>query len=273
MKTSCLPVSFFSELSSGKMTLEQWAHTASRLGLDGFDLSSMHITNHTPVYMRKMKMAFDDARLPVVMMVTYPDFTCPDDLQRDRELAYLGQDIACASYFGAKYIRILAGQAHPGTSRAKGVSWVIENFIRAARTAKRFGVQLVFENHSKPGAWDYVDFSHPTELFLQIAAGIDGTGIGINFDTANTLVYGDDALQALERVADRVVTIHAADTARRGALEPVLLGQGIVPFREIFQLLKQYHFDGWICIEEASRRGEEGVKRAVEFVRETWSKA
>jgi sugar phosphate isomerase/epimerase len=273
MKTSCLPVSFFPELSSGKMTLGEWACTASRVGLDGFDVSSMHISNHTPVYMQKTKMAFEAARLPVVMVVTYPDFTCPDEVQRDRELEYLRQDIATGSYFGAKYIRILAGQAHPETSVAKGLGWVLENFKKAAETAQRFGVQLVFENHSKPGAWNYVDFSHPTELFLEIAAGIEGTGIGINFDTANTLVYGDDPLQVLERVADRVVTIHAADTLRRGHLDPVLLGQGIVPFKEIFQVLKQHHFDGWICIEEASKSGEEGVRKAMEFVRDTWDEA
>ena len=273
MRVSCLPVSFFAQMLGGKMSVREWAHLAARAGLDAIDLSGMMIANHTPVYLRKLKSDIESEGLPVVMIATYPDFSHPDRMQRQRELDYLECDIAAASFLEARYVRIVAGQAHPTTPLKQGVSWVLENFERAAETADKYGLQLVFENHSKPGAWDYVDFSHPTELFLEISEAIRDTAIGIHFDTANTLVYGDDALEVLEKVVASVVTIHAADTAQRGRLEPVPLGQGIVPFKEIFQLLKRNNFDGWICIEEASNTGETAVRRATDFVRETWEKA
>ncbi len=270
MRVSCLPVSFFPDIAEGRMTLPQWARLAADAGLDGIDVSSMLVRQHTPVYLARLKKDIEAAGLPVVMVVSYPDFSHPVELQRERELQYLRHDIAMASYLGAKYVRILAGQAHGNVSVRDGVAWVVESFKSAASVAERFGVQLLFENHSKPGAWDFVDFSHPTEIFLEIVERTEGSGIGVNFDTANTLVYGDDVVGVLEKIVDRVVTIHAADTARRGHLEPVVLGKGIVPFREIFQLLKQNSFDGWICIEEASRTGADGVRKALEFVRETW---
>jgi sugar phosphate isomerase/epimerase len=132
---------------------------------------------------------------------------------------------------------------------------------------------LVYENHSKPGACQYPDFSYPTEVFLDIARAIENTSIGINFDTANTLSYGDDPIPVLQQVIRRVETVHAAETAKRGDLVPVALGEGIVPFRDLFHVLKISGFDNWICIEEASNNSMEGVEKAAQFVRKTWADA
>ena len=245
----------------------------AELGLDAIDLSIMCLRNHTPVYLKQVRNDIESAGMSLAMVTTYPDFTHPDSIQRERELEYLKHDIALSSEIGARYLRILAGQAHPSTPIEEGIEWVIENFRRVSSVGDKFKVKLLFENHSKPGAWDYVDFSHPTEIFLTIVEGIKDTGIGVNFDTGNTLAYGDDPIPVLRKVMSRVETIHAADTATRGKLEPVVLGEGIVPFGEIFSLLKQNSFDGWICIEEASKTGEEGIRKAVEFVRKTWAEA
>jgi len=270
MKISCLPVSLFPDITSGRMTLKEWAQIGTDAGLDGIDLSTVLLENHTPGYLKRINEDLRTVGLPVVMITAYPDFSHPDALQRTRELEYLHRDIAVASALGAKYLRIVAGQAHPGIRRNDAIGWVIDAFKRAAHIAEKFSVRLVYENHSKPGSWYYPDFSHPTEIFLEIAAALRDTGVGINFDTGNTLVYGDDPLPVLEQVMDRVMTVHAADTATRGKLDPVPLGAGIVPFREIFSFLKSKGFDEWICIEEASRSGRHAIAEAKDFVRETW---
>jgi len=244
---------------------------AAELGLDAIDLSIMFLKNHTPVYLKQTRRDIEAAGMSVLMITSYPDFTHPCPIQRERELECFRRDIALSSDLGATYLRILAGQAHPGTRIEEGIGWAIESFRQVAPLAEKLKVRLLFENHSKPGAWDYVDFSHPTEIFLRIVEGVEDTGIGINFDTGNTLVYGDDPLPVLKKVMSKVETIHAADTATRGRLDPVLLGQGIVPFAEIFSLLKQEEFDGWICIEEGSGTGREGIRKAVDFVRKTWA--
>jgi sugar phosphate isomerase/epimerase len=70
-----------------------------------------------------------------------------------------------------------------------------------------------------------------------------------------------------------VVSVHASDTAVRGRLEPVLLGTGVTPFGALFGRLARAGWDGWICIEEASRQGRPGVEAAVRFVRQTWEQA
>jgi len=77
----------------------------------------------------------------------------------------------------------------------------------------------------------------------------------------------------LEGVLDQVVSIHAADTATRGKLTPTLLGTGLAPLPAAFGRLKEAGFTGWVCIEEASGMGAEGVRRAVGYCRETWERA
>ena len=122
-------------------------------------------------------------------------------------------------------MRITAGQAHPEMEVNKGIDLVVENFHKIAPVADKFGVKLVYEDHSKPGAWDYMDFSNPPDIFLSIAKQIKDTSIGINFDTANILVAGEDkTIEVLEQVIDKVETIHVAETATKGKMDPVLLG-------------------------------------------------
>jgi sugar phosphate isomerase/epimerase len=144
------------------------------------------------------------------------------------------------------------------------------NLINATRNT---GVTLVYENHGKPGAWQYTDFSQPPDIFLEIARGTEDAGLRINFDTANATAFAEDPLGLLEEVIGRVETVHAADTAVHGELQHVLLGTGIVPFKEFFSCLKGSGWDGWICMEEAAFQGKKGVEEATRFIRQSWQSA
>jgi sugar phosphate isomerase/epimerase len=273
MKASCLPVSFFPQILNGQMSVIDWARSAKNLGLDAIDISVMFVKTHTPKYLSSLKRDLDSVGMGITMITAYPDFSHPDAIQRERELDYLRGDIAVASFMEAKYLRITAGQAHPESSIQDGKRWVVESFKAAAEIADKYKIRLVYENHSKPGAWQYPDFSYATEVFLDVARMTEDTSIGINFDTANTLSWGDDPIPVLQQVMHRVETVHAAETAKRGDLVPVALGEGIVPFRDLFHILKINGFDNWICIEEASGKAIEGVKKATQFVRKTWADA
>lgn len=271
MKISCLSVSLFPLILEGKMTIPEYARLCKTLGLDGFDLGMILIKNHTPRYLQQLRKDIEEAGIGLVMITTYPDFTHPDKVQREREFEYLRHDIALASNLGAHFLRITAGQAHPATKREEGIGWVVDNFRRIAPIADQFGVKLVYEDHSKPGAWDYMDFSNPPDIFTEIADQLRDTTIGINFDTANILVANEDrTIEVLEQVYDMVETIHVNDIAIKGEMSPVQIGTGIVPIRDIFSFLKEREFGGWLCIEEWGNNGIEGVKKAVEYVRSAW---
>ena len=274
MKLSCLPVSLFSEIVNGKMTIQEYASLCKELGLDGFDLGIVMLKNHTPTYINQLKKDFGKIGIMPTMVTTYPDFTHPDAIQREREFEYLRHDIALASNIGAKFLRITVGQAHPEMPIEKGIKIVVDNFREVVPVAEKFGIKLVYEDHSKPGAWDYMDFSNPPEIFLAIAEQIADTPIGINFDTANILVSGNDnTLEILEKVINKVETIHVAETATLGKMDPVLLGKGLAPIKEVFSLLKKHGWDKWLCIEEWGNMGIPGVIEAVKYTRKMWEEA
>jgi len=266
-KISCLPVSLFPELVSGKMSIADWTNIAHAAGLDAYDISSMFLREHTTVYIKRIRRELSGSPIPPLMMACYPDFTHPDPDERRRQLAWLVSDMASAQALGFRYLRITAGQNHPGLMFEDALAHVSEYFLGAQEYAKEFGVTLLFENHAKPGAWDLADFSFDPKAFLAIAASIKGSQVGINFDTANAVACGENAAGLYRRVSGQVVTIHLNDTRTVGALTPCALGEGLVDFSGFFAALRETGFDGWLCIEEASGRGTAGIQPAVDFVK------
>ncbi len=119
-----------------------------------------------------------------------------------------------------------------------------------------------------------MDVSNSPKIFLEIMKQLGETNIAVNFDTANVLVAGEDnTIDILDQVITKVKTIHVADTSAKGKMDPVQLGTGIVPMKEIFSYLRSKQFDGWLCLEIWKDEGIEAIKKAVGFVKETWDKA
>ena len=270
MKLSCLPVSLFGDLLSGKITLREWAEFGKSQNLDAIDLGIVLLKSHTPVYIESVRKDLDEVGIGIGMITDYPDFTHPDPTQREREYLYFARDIALSAQVGAKFLRVTPGQNHPGIDRANAVSHAVEYIKRSAEIADKMGISLVFENHSKPGAWKYADFGYNPEVFLEIARQLKDTSVGINFDTANILAYGEDPIPVLREVVDQVVTVHAADISVKGEFKTSVVGEGIVQFREIFSILKEHGFDNYICIEEWSNTGFEGIVKAIENIKSLW---
>jgi sugar phosphate isomerase/epimerase len=271
MELSCIPVSLFPKLISGELSIAQWACLGAELGLDAIDISILFLGSRSRSYLQGIARKIKESGVRLAIVNTYPDLTHPNAGERGKQNANLLSDIDAAAELGAGIVRITAGQAHPALVTEEAVKWVVDGFHRAADQAEKRGIRLAYENHSKPGVWRYWDFSHPTEVFLTIAEGIGDTSIGILFDTANAMVSGDDPLLLLEKVIQRVICVHAADTGTKGQLNPVLVGTGIVPFRSIFGFLRTKGFDGVISIEEASQLGTAGLHQAVHFIKTAWT--
>ena len=206
--------------------MKQWALDAKSAGLDAIDISMTFLKNHTPVYLTGIKEDLKEAGMPIIMATTYPDFTHPDFLQRKREMEYLKRDIALCSELDVEFLRVLAGQAHPGMGVEEGIKLAVEGLKQSALFANEYNLKLLYEDHAKPGAWHYIDFSYPPDIFLRIYHEIKDTNIGINFDTGNIVAYGQDPLSILKQVIDDVETIHVSDMNCYGEFSPVLIGTG-----------------------------------------------
>lgn len=273
MKLSCLPVSLYDDIFTGKSTVTDWIRFGAELGLEAVDFSIKFFPNRDAETIKNTRDALESASIEPCMLACYCDFTHPDVTQRAQELTDLKADIELAKALGAKFIRVTAGQNHPGTERESGVRWVTDGFRRALDEAEKQGITLAYENHTKGAPWDYWDFSQPTEIFLEILDALSDTSLGVCFDTANPLVLGEDVLALLEQVIQQIVVLHIFDLRAVKVFEPVRVGTGASPISSILSRMRHAGYDGWVSIEEASRLGQEGFTQSIAYVRETWEHA
>ena len=270
MKLSCLPVSLYDDIFTGKSSVTDWIQFGAELGLDAVDFSIKFFPKRDTATIKQTRTALEKYNITPCMIACYSDFTHPDPAQRAQELTDLQADIALAKALGVEFLRVTAGQNHPDTERAAGVQWVADGFRRALDAAEQHGITLAYENHTKGAPWEYWDFSQPTEIFLEILDALSDTPLGVCFDTANPLVLSEDVLALLEQVVHRIVVVHIFDLREVGVFEPVRVGTGASPIPQVFSRMRQAGYDGWLSIEEASRSGQKGFMQSIAFVRETW---
>jgi len=253
------------------MNVAEWAQIGASVGLDAIDLSIMLVKDLSCAGVAQLRADIEASDMTITMITSYQDFTHPDPKCRGSEFLTARNTVQVAESLRARYLRVTAGQAHPETSKEDGITWAVEGLSRLLEVSQGCGVEFVIENHSKPMAWNHADFSQPPDIFLEIVRQTSGIKLGVNFDTANATIFSKNPSSFLAKVIDRVVTVHAADSSARGELKMTLLGTGIVPFGTLFAQLKGSSFDGWICIEEGSFKGREGIEASVQFVRQTWN--
>lgn len=273
MKLSCLPVSFFQSIVDGQMSVPEWLAFAREIGLDGTECSLGFVQPIGRLTGAEMRRMCDQAGVAVSMVTCHPDYTHPDAAVRVQQVADMERNLRLAVELGAPLARVLTGQRHPGVGDDQGIAWATDGLTRTAEIGDRLGVRLAVENHTKSFFWTYFDFAQRGEVFLRILDGLRGTSVGVNFDTANPLVAGEDPLPLFERVADRLAILHVADLRTPGEFTFCRIGQGVAPIEDVFRRARGGGYDGWVSIEEASRSGPDAFRDAVRFVRQAWDRA
>ena len=118
------------------------------------------------------------------------------------------------------------------------------------------------------------------ETAEDLAAFLDavkGPRVGVNFDTANLVLYGlDQPARALEKLLGRVTSVHVKDglpPAAPGQLgREVRLGEGQAQVAECLRLLDRSGFDGPLIIEnyvwrDLGTRPLDELARSRDFIR------
>lgn len=274
MKLSCLPVSLFQAIAVERtMPLTDYLRLAKSVGLDGTECSLGFIHPLGPHQPAEFRAMVQDAGLETSMLTCHPDFTHPDPDVRKAQVADMTRNLDTALAIGAPLIRVLTGQRHPGVSDDVGTGYAIDALASLSSEADARGLTLALENHTKSFFWQYFDFAQRGVVFTRIIAGLRGTSVRVNFDSANPLVAGEEALELFEEVKDRLAILHVADTPTQGEFRFCRIGEGIAPIAELFRRARLQGFDGWVSVEEASRSGMDAFGVAVANVRRLWTAA
>src|SRR5262245_25653883 len=268
---------------TGAMSLLQWIELAATLEIDGLEFYAGFLDLADERRWNEHRRAAEQLGLEIPMLCCSPDFTHPDPDFRRQQVEHERQWITMAAALGAGFCRVLSGQRRPEISREQGIDFAASCIESCLLHAERCGVTLVIENHYKDSYWQYPEFAQRMDVFCDLVARIDSPHFGVNYDPSNTILAGEDPLELLRRVKQRVRTMHASDRyLAEGTLEDLrreessvgyakrlrhgVIGRGLNDYDAIFSELKGISFDGWISIEDGEN-GTDELRQSVAFLR------
>lgn len=283
-RLAAFPKAFMQELcKTGTMKVSEWISLASKLDIEGLEWYAGFLEMEDQGNWMKFRNEVISKGKEIPMLCCSPDFTHPDGAFRQKEVEKQKNWIKMCQTLGGKYCRVLSGQRRPELSIEEGIQYAVECIEACLPLAVESGVILIIENHYKDDFWEFPEFAQKMDVFCELVRRIDHPNFGVNYDPSNTFLAGEDPLELLYRISDRVVTMHASDRYLiEGTIEDLRkeeggalgyakrlrhgeIGKGLNDYDAIFSELKRVGFDGWISIEDGVE-GMEQLERSVKFL-------
>ena len=182
---------------------------------------------------------------------------------------YLKQAIRFAAECGAPVVNTDEGPKPAWTSVEEDHVLMRYTLMEAAKLAEPRGIRIGLEPHQQYS-------KHPDGLD-RIYSLVKSPAIGINFDTGNSYLCGHDPYVWLERVADRLVHVHAKDISveqsgsERGKVTgtPVgcACGDGVIDWDRVLDICSRVKRDLVLSVEcgtiEQAERSLDHLKAAA----------
>lgn len=269
------------------ITVFEWIEMARQLGVEGLEMYGAFFPSLDDSYIDQVGEAIHGAGFEMPMMCCSPDFTNPDLDRRKRAIDMEIEMIQVTRRLGGSgaACRVLSGQRYPQISLEQGLEWVTNAIGELVPVAREYDIVLALENHYKDGYWQYPEFAQKQDVFLRVVDAIpEREHFGVQYDPSNAIVAGDDPIELLRQVADRVVTMHASDRYLAGGttldelvqgdgtlgyspnLRHGVVGKGLNDYDAIFGILSGVGYQGWISIEDGMN-GMAEMKESVDFLK------
>lgn len=285
-KLAVFPKAFMHALcKDGSMRIAEWIALAEPLEVSGLEWYAGFLEMQDRKKWSNLRRLVERSGKTIPMLCCSPDFTHSDISHRKKEVEKQKYWIEMSAEMGASFCRVLSGQRRPGLGIEEGISYAKDCIEECLPMAEQYGITLIIENHYKDDFWKYPEFAQKKDIFYQLVNQIKHPNFGVNYDPSNTFLAGEDPIDLLNLVADRVVTMHASDRfLLSGSIEDLRreeigvegyakrlshgeIGKGLNDYDTIFKLLKEAGFNGWISIEDGVD-GMDQLYRSVLFLRQ-----
>lgn len=284
-KLAAFPKAFMQALcKDGTMKVSEWIDLAAKLDIDGLEWYAGFLEMADESNWKRFRSEVEARGKSIPMMCCSPDFTHPDEAFRKKEIDKQKRWIDMTYALGGSYCRVLSGQKRPELSIDEGIKFAADCIESCLPYAQERNITLIIENHYKDDFWQYPEFAQKMEVFCKLVDRINHPSFGVNYDPSNTYLAGEDPIELLKRVSNRVVTMHASDRyLLYGTLDDLRkeesgaagyakrlshgeIGKGLNDYDAIFTELKRVGFNGWISIEDGVE-GMDQLERSVTFLR------
>jgi sugar phosphate isomerase/epimerase len=180
---------------------------------------------------------------------------------------YLKQGIRFAAESGAPVVNTDEGIKPAWTTEEEDHVLMRYTLQEAAKVAEPRGILIGIEPHQQ--------YSKSPDGLDRIFNLVDSPVIGINFDTGNSYIAGQDPIEWLERVADRLIHLHAKDISiqqsesERGKVTgtPVgcACGEGVIDWPKVIEICKKVPRDIVFSVECGT---VDQAERSVSYLKE-----
>lgn len=288
LRISAFPKCYLDAIAGTRtMSVFEWIEQSRSLDCDGLEMYEGFFTSLDAGYLDSVADAIRATGREMPMLCCSPDFTNPDPDARKRAVEKECDMVRVTRRLGGprSVCRVLSGQRYPEVSREQGLAWCVECIEAVLPVARECDIVLGLENHYKDGFWKYPEFAQKKDVFLALVNAIpDRTHFGVQYDPSNATVAGDDPIELLKAVADRVVSMHASDRylADGATLDDLraadgtigyfdklrhgVTGKGLNDFDAIFSTLAAAGYRGWVSIEDGMN-GMDEMAESLAFLR------
>lgn len=191
-----------------------------------------------------------------------------------RGVPYILKSIAWAAQVGAPYVDTTDGLHKPeGIDDEEAMASMKRSYQQIMEVAEAHGVGVNIEPHGY--------FTTQPDQMARMLDFVDSPLLGVNLDTGNTFIAGQDPVAFTRRFVDRIRHVHIKDVshelaeAMRGgqtgiALSHCAIGDGVNAdnIREILVLLHEAGYNGGLAIECEGQAGPM-LEKSVQWLRAT----
>lgn len=218
-----------------KISMADFVDECAKFQLEGTELTSYYFPEGvTADYLRQIAQRAFRLGLDISGTAVGNDFGHPIGEKRTSEIAYVKQWIERAAILGAPVIRIFAGHAKPGQTKAEAHALMVSGLEECCDYAGKFGVYLALENHGGPTA--------TAAGLLEFVRDVASPYFGVNLDSGN--FNSDDPYGELAQVAPYALNVQikvstiGPDKVKKPSDLPRLA-----------KILKEAHYRGYVVLE------------------------
>ncbi|HZT30733.1 MAG TPA: sugar phosphate isomerase/epimerase [Bryobacteraceae bacterium] len=191
---------------------------------------------------------------------------------------YVLNTIRWASLAGCPRVDTTDDRSRPaGLTDREALDLMRRNYLQILKVAEAYEITVNIEPHGY--------YTTRPDFLEEMLAFSDSPWLGLNFDTGNTFIAGEDPVAFLQRFHERINHVHIKDVSAglaavaRGELTGIAvshcaIGEGVNAenIRRCVSLLAQYGYNGVLSLE-CEGHGGPMIERSLAWVREPVERA
>jgi sugar phosphate isomerase/epimerase len=246
--------SYYTVWKRGDIDISSFIRTVRNDGAEGVELLDFFWKDRE-AETKAVEKTLAETSTPVGVYSVSNNFVNADADIRAGQVNVIRSGVDSANHFGAKVVRVFAGNYDEKHSFGDAFAWIVEGLKAASDYAGNNGVTLALENHGR--------LAGRSNQVREIIEAVNSPALRANPDTGNFLLVHQAPHEAVKELAGLAAMVHFKDFTEVPASHDgfayvsldglkyvgTAIGDGEVALAECVDELVTAGFDGWLNIE------------------------